>query len=182
MQENAPTPQDATATPFSGFRVELVPFSPQWHSKYETEECMLLRVLNGYSHHMEHIGSTAVDGARAKPIIDIAVRLTSVGLVPQLVKPLSGLGYDYLEEFGLPGRHFFVKGKPREFNLHIVDSTSEHWEKWLTFRDILRTTPAILAKYVRLKDELAGKYASQREKYTQAKTTFILAVLAAQPV
>jgi GrpB-like predicted nucleotidyltransferase (UPF0157 family) len=80
-------------------------------------------------------------------------------------------------EFGLPGRHFFIKGDPRAYHLHVVDSTTDHWQRWTTFRDLLRTDPLLLKRYERLKVALAGLYHSNREKYTAAKSSFINAVV-----
>ena len=169
---------DTTTGLLSGFKVELAPFSAEWAGRFEKEKLLLLRVLSPFSHQIEHIGSTAVQGAMAKPIVDIAVRLDNLHILSQLVEPLADLGYEYLEEFGLPGRHFFIKGRPRSFHLHVVDHTNAHWEKWIKFRNILRANRHVLEMYLRLKDDLAKKYADQREKYTQAKSEFINSVLA----
>jgi GrpB-like predicted nucleotidyltransferase (UPF0157 family) len=155
----------------------MAAFSPEWAVKFEREKPALSAALAPHSHRIEHIGSTAVPGAIAKPIIDIAILLDSVALIPSLVPPLAGLGYEHLGEFGLPGRHFFVKGDPRSFHLHLVDSTTDHWQRWIRFRDILRGNPAILREYEELKVSLAQKYFEDREKYTAAKSTFVNAIL-----
>ena len=160
------------------FTVELIPYSTDWPRKYANEKALIESgALQSVAHEIEHIGSTSVEGATAKPIVDIAVKLDAVSLVAGLVEPLEKLGYKYMEEFGLPGRHFFIKGNPRQFHLHIVDDTSEHWERWIKFRDTLKQHPELLEEYLALKAELAEKYHDKREKYTQAKSEFINSVL-----
>ena len=159
------------------YKIELVPYREEWVGKFAREKEVLARALAPLNHRIEHIGSTAVRGAKAKPIIDIAVFLDTVQAVPRLVEPLAGIEYQYLGEFGLPGRHFFIKGDPRAYHLHIVDSTTDHWQRWVQFRDALRKDADLLKRYQELKASLAEIYHSDREKYTASKSSFINAVV-----
>lgn len=153
--------------------IEVVPFQQSWLAKYEAEREQLCRVLKGVMQAIEHIGSTSVCGLDAKPIIDIAVRLPSVTLVSDLVERLAQLDYAYQGEFGLHGRHFFTKGEPRAFHLHLVDNSTNHWRRWIDFRDALRRDPVLRQDYQRLKHELARKYRFQRPLYSEGKSDFI---------
>lgn len=156
--------------------IQVVPFQDSWLAKYAAECEQLGALLIEAMLAVEHIGSTSVRGLDAKPIIDIAVLLPSIALVPELVDRLAQLEYAYHGEFGLPGRHFFTKGEPRAFHLHLVDDSTDHWWRWIAFRDALRRDPALREDYQRLKHELAGKYKFQRALYSEGKSTFIDAV------
>jgi GrpB-like predicted nucleotidyltransferase (UPF0157 family) len=157
--------------------IELTPYTATWPSKFRREKAALSRLLASHHARIEHIGSTAVKGSVAKPIVDIAIMLDTVEAVPQLVQPLAGMSYEYMGEFGLAGRHFFVKGNPREINLHVVDSSTDHWRRWIRFRDILRKNAEVRRQYQELKIALAGQYHFDREKYTAGKSDFINATI-----
>ena len=153
--------------------IQVVPFQEDWPARYEAEREQLCQALKGAAQAIEHIGSTSVRGLDAKPIIDIAVQLPSVTLVPGLVERLGQLDYTYEGEFGLSGRHFFVKGEPHAFHLHLVDNNTHHWRRWIDFRDALRRDPLLRQNYQRLKHELARKYRFQRALYSEGKSDFI---------
>jgi GrpB-like predicted nucleotidyltransferase (UPF0157 family) len=157
--------------------IQVVPFQESWLTQYAAERELLCEVLKDVLLAIEHIGSTSVRGLDAKPIIDIAVRLPSVASVPALVERLTVLGYAYQGEFGLPGRHFFTKGEPRAFHLHLVDDSTGHWRRWIGFRDALRRNPQLCNDYQRLKHELARKYKFQRALYSEGKSAFINAAV-----
>jgi GrpB-like predicted nucleotidyltransferase (UPF0157 family) len=158
--------------------VRVVPYSDAWPAKFAGERERLSRTLGGRALAIEHIGSTAVPRIDAKPIIDIAAKVAAVGIVPDLIAPLAELGYTYEGEYGLPGRHFFIKGRPREFHLHIVDDTTDYWPQWLAFRDLLRRDERARQEYAALKRQLAAQFHDEREKYTAAKSAFIKAAIA----
>jgi len=160
--------------------IRVVEHDPAWGKKYRREAALLEPVFSKGDCEIEHIGSTAVDGLAAKPIIDIAIRIPTVADIPNMILPLAALGYQYEGEFGLPGRHFFTRGKPREYHLHIVDDTTDHWERWITFRDLLRRDPGVREEYLALKLGLADRFRAEREKYTAGKANFINAIVDAQ--
>ena len=158
-------------------QIDLVPYTADWVGKFEAEKAQIEQVLAPYPHAIEHIGSTAVPGIEAKPIIDIAVKIESLGIVPLLIIPLAGIGYQYDGEFGLPGRHFFTRGTPREYHLHIVDDTTDHWKRWIAFRTTLRADETARQAYMDLKRDLAAEFRTERQKYTAGKSDHIEAVL-----
>lgn len=157
--------------------VVIRPWSPAWARKYRAEKARLAAVLGRRASCIEHIGSTAVQGLPAKPIVDVAVRLPTLRIIPGLLAPLEAMGYRYMGEFGLPGRHFFIKGEPREFHLHLVDGGTDHWDRWLIFRNLLRRNPDLRRRYAHLKRRLAKKYGRRRQKYTASKSDFVNALV-----
>lgn len=124
---------------------------------------------------IEHIGSTSVPGLCAKPIVDIAVGVRKLELTDEQIAAMERLGYEYLGEYGLPGRLFFRKGEPRTHNVHVVEHGGEHWERQLVFRDALRADPEERQRYDELKRRLAAA-GHPREAYTELKTPFIRGV------
>lgn len=157
--------------------VKLVPFSPEWKNLFEEEKQALFSTLAGCLLEVEHIGSTAIPNMPAKPIIDIAATVKNEGDIEKCIKPLTDTGYEYKGEYGLPGRHFFIKGKPSTHHLHVVVSGSHHWELWLLFRDYLIQHKHPAHEYSVVKQALAKKYARDRDSYTKNKGDFIVAVL-----
>ncbi|MCZ6873421.1 MAG: GrpB family protein [bacterium] len=153
--------------------IQVIPFEESWLVKYAQERVRLCRVLEDDMQAIEHIGSTAVRGMDAKPIIDIAVQLPTIALASELVDRLATLDYAYQGEYGLPGRHFFIKGEPRAFHLHLVDHTTNHWRRWIAFRDALKRDPQLRKAYQQVKHDLARKYQFQRVLYSEGKNAFI---------
>lgn len=157
--------------------VKLVPFSTEWKDLFEEEEKIIRSTLGERVLLIEHIGSTAIPGIVAKPIIDIAATVPDESDIEKCVQPLVDAGYEYKGEYGLPGRHFFIKGVPSTHHLHVVVSGSHHWKSWLLFRDYLIEHPELANDYSAEKQELAATHASDREGYTMAKGSFIVQVL-----
>ncbi len=157
--------------------VRLTRHSPLWARRFANEKRRLARYLPRPGPIIEHIGSTAIPDLDAKPIIDIAVSIPSLARLPTYIRALESAGYTYRGEYGLPGRHFFVRGAPVTHHLHIVDRASPHWTRWLAFRDYLRMVPEEAKAYNTFKRQLARKYAHDRDAYTKAKTPFVNALL-----
>ena len=158
--------------------VRLEAYTPSWTRRFAAEKRRLAHYLPARGVHLEHIGSTAVPGLAAKPIIDIAIAIPSFKRLTATTKALVRSGYTYKGEYGLSGRHFFTLGDPVTIHLHLVEPTSEHWVKWLAFRDYLITWPKEAARYDRFKHTLARRFANNRDGYTKAKSPFIDAMLA----
>lgn len=153
--------------------VKLSPHSDRWGQLFHRESNRLHRRLAPSRYSLEHIGSTAVPGLAAKPIIDMALRVPSFKRLALWIRRLENSGYIYKGEYGLPGRHFFVLGNPATHHLHLVADGCGHWDRWLLFRDYLRAHPGEAARYNDLKRSLARKYADNRDAYTKAKTPAI---------
>jgi len=158
--------------------VALVDYDPEWPRLFEEERARLDGALGAAAVGIEHIGSTAVPGLPAKPVLDVAVAVASLAAVGALIGPIGALGYRYLGEYGLPGRHFFQLGDPVTHHLHVVEVAGEHWRVWRTFRDYLRGHPDEAARYADFKRGLAARYASDRDAYTRSKSEFVNDILA----
>jgi GrpB-like predicted nucleotidyltransferase (UPF0157 family) len=159
--------------------VIIEPYDPAWPEKFETESRLLRAVLAQWLvGPIEHVGSTAVPGLPAKPIIDImaAVRdLPSSTPAIHALKPHSYCYFDYKADV----MHWFCKPSDfeRTHHLHLVPFGSQLWRDRLAFRDSLRSDVATSSSYAELKFALASKYREDREAYTEAKTKFVQTVL-----
>jgi GrpB-like predicted nucleotidyltransferase (UPF0157 family) len=157
--------------------VRLVPHAERWHDLFAEEAERLRAAVGVYVLAVEHVGSTAVCGLSAKPIIDIAAAVREITDVGKLMVPLQRIGYEYRGEQGIPGRHFFGKGSPRTHHLHVVESGGDFWRSHLLFRDYLLQHRGAAEEYEALKQELAERYKENREAYTEGKAAFIEGVL-----
>lgn len=161
--------------------VTIAEYDSQWPVMYEEEKERILSVIGHTVVAIEHVGSTSVPGLGAKPIIDIMVAVRRLADAAACVEPLQSLGYEYVPEHEvvMPERRFFRKGLrgAGTHHLHMVEQTSEFWERHLLFRDYLRAHPKVAQQYYALKKELAARYGSDRSSYTDAKTPFIESVV-----
>lgn len=164
--------------------IQLVPYDLEWPEKAAQEIKKLYSTLpQDYIVDIQHVGSTAIPGIQAKPILDIQVAVTHLNAVKQTaITALEKLGYIYWTENPDPERLLFIKGMPpfgkrRTHHVHIVEPHSKHWQQKVVFRDYLRSHPEIAHDYEILKKHLAAKYYNDREAYTEGKTNFINEVL-----
>ncbi|MHB8450794.1 MAG: GrpB family protein, partial [Mycobacteriales bacterium] len=158
--------------------VEIAEYDPSWPSMFAEEAAKIATALGDQLLGIEHIGSTAVEGLAAKPMIDIQVGVRSLRATPRIVEALGRLGYDYVPEFEaeLPNRRYFRKtaGGRRTHQVHLVERTdTDWWDRHVAFRDWLRTHPEDAATYAALKAELAKAHRDDRHAYTDAKSEFI---------
>lgn len=157
--------------------LELHTYTGEWTILYQEEESLLLSAIGEYILEFQHIGSTAIPGMLAKPIIDIAAAFEDFEAAKICIQPVTQLGYEYRGEYGIPGRYYYVKGIPRTHHLHIYESTSHEWKDHLYFRDRLIGNPGLAEKYAGLKLELAQKHTNNRLAYQEGKKRFIQDVL-----
>ena len=162
--------------------VELSPYSPMWPVVFDIEHGRLTEIFGTDAVLIEHIGSTAVPGLGAKPIVDILLGAPTLAVIERHIPGLVESGYRYVPEFeqAIPGRRYFVKkdGHPGYFHLHAVVYDTPFWREHLAFRDLLRTDPACVERYWRLKTALASRFRNDREAYANGKTDFIRTALA----
>lgn len=159
--------------------VEIYPYDPTWAADYAAEAARLAPVFGGNLVAMHHIGSTAVPGLPAKPIIDILPVVQDIALVADLNAPMAALGYIAKGENGIPGRRYFRKGSDAHHthHVHVFQVGSPDIAKHLDFRDYLRAHPEELAAYGRLKTSLAAQFRTDPPAYTEAKSDFIAEIL-----
>lgn len=157
----------------------LVSYRPEWGALFEEEAARLRSVLGEKVLRIEHVGSTAVEGMEAKPLIDMMAAVESLDEARGLVLALEGLGYEHRGDGGMEGRIFLAKGprSRRTHHLSLTEPTSEHWQRSILFRDHLRVHPEVAKEYGDLKRELARKYPEDRESYTAGKDRFVERVI-----
>jgi GrpB-like predicted nucleotidyltransferase (UPF0157 family) len=101
--------------------VVLVEHDPSWAQAYDEEKQRIGHALAGLALDIQHYGSTAVPGIRAKPIIDVVVGIEQLAMGDRCIQPLRMIGYDYLGDELVPGGLFFARGLPRTHHLNIVE-------------------------------------------------------------
>jgi GrpB-like predicted nucleotidyltransferase (UPF0157 family) len=157
--------------------IYIAPYDPQWPAEYAAEEARILEVCRGLPIRLEHIGSTAVPGLDAKPVIDILAGCPPRASRAEYVAALRQIGYEHKGAFGIPGRNYFRRGSPRSHHVHMVSWSSAFWQRQLAFRDALRSDASLRHEYAVLKRELARTFADDVEQYASAKGPFIASVL-----
>jgi GrpB-like predicted nucleotidyltransferase (UPF0157 family) len=155
----------------------VLEYDPQWPTLFKKEKEAILAALGRRLLMVEHIGSTAVPGLAAKPVIDIAVGIQSLAESPILIPCIESLGYIYdpiLEQL-VPERRFFWKGTPKvhTYHLHLAEPDHPVLLRPLRFRDYLRRHPDVAEKYGLLKRELAKRCGQDMDAYVNGKTAFI---------
>lgn len=169
----------ASATGAAEARVEIVPYDPRWPERFEAERVLLDDTLRHWlTGPIEHIGSTAVPGLSAKPIIDIMVPVASLAGSTGVIDAARRLGYLH-HPYKADEMHWFCKPSPafRTHHLHVVEHGGTAWQQRLALRNALRRDAALAARYAQLKRSLAARHPLDRDAYTQAKAPFIASVL-----
>jgi len=163
-------------------QIVVVPFDPVWSVRFEAERSVLERVLAPWlKDGIHHVGSTAVPGLAAKPIIDIVAGVRDLDQARASFEPLSEESYVYSPH--RPGiAHHFAKPSPRlpelAYGLHLTEPGSDLWRERLAFRDALRQDADLAVDYEALKQRLAQEHPHGAEAYTAGKRAFVAGVLA----
>jgi GrpB-like predicted nucleotidyltransferase (UPF0157 family) len=159
--------------------VHIEPYSNDWPSRFSSERDLLVEVLAPWlAGPIEHVGSTAVPGLAAKPVIDMMAAVESLAKSRGAIPALERIGYCYAP-YREDVMHWLCKPRPafRTHHLHLVPYASNLWAERLVFRDQLREVPLLAEEYATLKRDLAQRYRNDREAYTDAKTPFIKKVV-----
>jgi GrpB-like predicted nucleotidyltransferase (UPF0157 family) len=155
--------------------VAIVAYDPLWPSRFEVWRDRLARAIGVPALRIEHIGSTAVPGLAAKPVVDIQVSVPDVADEDSYVPAIESVGFGlrYRNE-GLGWRYFRPPpGLPREAQVHVCSAGSESERLHLLFRDYLRAHPAEADAYAAAKRVAAARHPADRIAYTDAKGVFI---------
>ena len=124
--------------------VEIVPHKEQWHRIFAEEEALLRAAIGEFVLRIEHIGSTAVCGIAAKPVLDIGAAVKDKSSGEKRIAPLQNIGCEYRGENGIIGRFYFVKGaasQRRTHHLRILLSGSREWRDHLFFSRLFAERP-----------------------------------------
>lgn len=159
--------------------VVIEPYNPEWPSHFAAECEQLARVLAPWlAGPIEHVGSTAVPGLAAKPVIDIMAPVRSLEDSRAALPELERLEYCHAP-YRATVMHWLCKPCPehRTHHLHLVPLGSTLWNERIAFRERLRSDAALAREYELLKRELAQRFVNDRESYTEAKGPFIERVL-----
>jgi GrpB-like predicted nucleotidyltransferase (UPF0157 family) len=160
--------------------VLVVPYDPVWPGQFDAEKALLERAIGRLvTGGVHHVGSTAVPGLAAKPVIDILVGVKDLSASRACFGALAELDYQYAP-YRANEMHWFCKPSPayRTHHLHLVPTGSSRYREELAFRDLLLARPDLAMRYQALKQQLAVEYRNDREAYTEAKQTFIAEALA----
>jgi GrpB-like predicted nucleotidyltransferase (UPF0157 family) len=148
---------------------------------FKQERANLQSVLGPVILTIEHMGSTAVPGLAAKPIIDLLVGVHNLtDARSRFIQPLQALGYTYIPEYEswLPDELFFRKGVPGPWTHHLMEPLNARWDAFLTFRDYLRAHPEAASAYANLKKSLAVAFKDDIAGYRNAKHDFVATAVA----
>ncbi|MFN8597938.1 MAG: GrpB family protein, partial [Anaerolineae bacterium] len=118
--------------------VAIVPYDANWPNLFEQEQQLIQAALGDRILAIHHIGSTAVPGLAAKPVIDIMLVVRHLSDAAGCIAPLSALGYTFIDHPQNTERRFFRKGRPRTHHVHIVAQDNRELAEHLAFRDALR--------------------------------------------
>lgn len=160
-------------------RVIVKPYDSRWPLEFERVRAELAHALPSWVLSIEHVGSTAVPGLDAKPIIDVLVGVPSLQRGLELRPILESLGFEYRANDELPDRHYFPRTRDgyRVHHVSVAEPGSRHYRNTLIFRDALRADRQLAGRYARLKHRLARELGLVRFAYLNAKTELIHAVL-----
>ena len=158
--------------------VRIVDYDPRWPERAAEEIGRVEEALGGVAARVEHVGSTAVPGLAAKPIVDLLVAVSMTTPSAPYVGPLEGLGYLFAPDPESPDFHFFglPAERPRAYNLHVCVAGSEDEVRHLALRDYLRSHSDEVARYAALKREVAARHPQDRLAYIEGKTDYVAAL------
>jgi GrpB-like predicted nucleotidyltransferase (UPF0157 family) len=158
------------------FVLTVKPHRDSWRKDFEVEAARIRSALGDVLVVIHHIGSTAIPGIYAKPIIDILAEVTSLDALDAHVNEMQSLGYESMGEFGIPGRRYFRKDDSngmRTHQIHAFAHQSTQILRHLAFRDYLVTHPNTAQEYSDLKRRLVQTCNGDIEAYMNGKDPFI---------
>lgn len=159
--------------------VELESYSPAWHAAAEREVQRLAEALGPHLIAVHHVGSTAIAGIVAKPILDLIPEVRSIAAFDACEAVLLQLGYEWWGEYGMAGRRYatLTDGATgcRCIQLHVFEQGSPHIERHLAFRDFLRAHAAKAREYETVKLRSRDQHPDDSHAYTEAKSAWIQA-------
>jgi GrpB-like predicted nucleotidyltransferase (UPF0157 family) len=155
-----------------------------WKWRFRKEKALLWIAIRGHVLEIQHVGSTAIPGMIAKPIVDILAAVSDFERAFACVTPIEQLGYEYKGESEDPRQYYFVKGDPARYHLYLVERSGEAWVTRVAFRDTLICHPEIARQYADLKQQLALQFQDDLRAYQDGKLPFVewVGELAAQAV
>jgi GrpB-like predicted nucleotidyltransferase (UPF0157 family) len=159
-------------------RLVVVAYDSAWPVIFERLAARVRECLADLVLRVEHVGSTAVPGLAAKPIVDIDAVVASAVEIPLAIERLATIGYVHEGNLGIEGREAFREppGEDRH-HLYLLAQGANELRRHIAFRDALRADARLRSEYAALKHLLADRHSKDREAYTSAKDAFVKAVL-----
>jgi GrpB-like predicted nucleotidyltransferase (UPF0157 family) len=158
--------------------VRIVEYDPEWPALADAEIRAIHEALGDIAVCVEHVGSTAVPGLAAKPILDLQLSVEAIEPRDRYVQPLERLGYLFVTAPESPDYHLFAKPpeRPRTHHLHVCGVGSEHELRHLAVRDFLRAHTDEAARYEALKRDVAARHPQDRLAYIDGKEAYVTAL------
>jgi GrpB-like predicted nucleotidyltransferase (UPF0157 family) len=156
--------------------IRVVGHDPAWSSKFKAEAERIAEAMGEAAVRIHHIGSTAIPQTKAKPIIDILLEVTSLGVLDQKAPMLEALGYEAMGEFGIPDRRYFRlddSDGTRTHQIHAFEAGVPNVVRHVAFRDYMRAHPSVAEEYGALKEYLANAHPHDRAAYVDGKDEFV---------
>jgi len=160
--------------------VKLSKYHSGWKQAFEDEKTAIQERLGEAVLDIEHIGSTAIPGMSAKPVLDFMIAVKSVDVYVKFIEPMKELGYEFRRDNRETQEHIlFVKGAEdlRTHYLKMTERDSGFWKEHILFRDYLINHPETAKEYKELKESLQESHSSSRATYTEAKAELIQKIL-----
>ena len=158
-------------------KIEVVKYDPKWPELFKLEAEFIKQALGCNCVEIHHIGSTSIPGLEAKPIIDMLIVVRNIQEVDQAIKAMESLDYEAKGEYGIAFRRFFQKGKKaRTQNVHVFQEGDPEIDRYLKFRDWMRSHASDAESYGKLKLELAQKFPCDILQYCNGKDAFVAGI------
>lgn len=158
-------------------RVDLHPYDPDWRARYDHEASRISAVLGDRALLLAHVGSTAVPGLAAKPIIDVVLAVSDASDEDDYARDLIGLGYHLRLREPDWHEHRLFKGQNEDVNLHVFSEGAAEIERMIRFRDRLRACEDDRKRYEDLKRNLASREWDSIQDYADAKSEVVEEIL-----
>ena len=154
--------------------IEVVEYDDDWPRLFEMEKLLIISSLPIKNLWVDHIGSTAVSGLSAKPIIDVLLEVEEIEILDGCNEIFESIGYECKGEFGIPGRRYFQKGgSERSHQIHAFKKDSENSIRHRAFKEYLIAYPLVAKEYARLKLEVAKNCNDDIGAYCDGKDEFV---------
>ena len=157
-------------------RVIVLPYDKAWKADFEKIRAEIENAAGDLIDRIEHVGSTSVEGMKAKPIIDIDVVIRDHSVFEALVRRLNMIGYEHEGDLGIKGREAFCytgKEHLQKRHLYVCPADSPELRRHIVFRDHLRSHPDVALRYSAVKEQAALLYPDDIDGYIAHKSPVI---------